>query len=238
MSLEHTEKRIDQTKTRIEKINKRIERFKRLIEKKVPEDEMWRKKWYQEDLVRAERDLKSELGLLTKYEIILEEENKKQSLIIICPAIEEFLEKWKQKTWDWYQAEIKLYKEAKKELHSYFNEHGWLDRSKEKEYREKDKWIYERFSPDIRNLADYDKDNKLLERQLNWEVDRKRLDLFQRVYKKIGKVVDASGLYVGNNLSLNGIVQGEKGNANVETIYAGGYNIQCLHYRVLIKPVK
>ena len=78
------------------------------------------------------------------------------------------------------------------------------------------------------------------------EVDRmierdkvsKKESLIHQVEKKIGKIVDAKGLSVGVDGSLNGLIVGENGKASVETIYAGGYNIQCLHYRILVKVQK
>ncbi|MNM78954.1 hypothetical protein D3C81_908740 [compost metagenome] len=59
-----------------------------------------------------------------------------------------------------------------------------------------------------------------------------------RVTEETGKLTDASGLHIGSNGEINGLVVGEKGSAVIETILAGGYNIQCLHFRVLVKPVK
>ena len=56
-----------------------------------------------------------------------------------------------------------------------------------------------------------------------------------RVNAKCGKIIDASDLYISINGQLNGKIVGEKGTAKVETITAGGYNIQVLHYRVLVK---
>lgn len=70
------------------------------------------------------------------------------------------------------------------------------------------------------------------------EVISKRIDLYKRCSEIVGIITDASGLRTGNNGSINGFVLGEKGKAYVETIYAGGYNIQVLHYRVLVKAVK
>ena len=77
-----------------------------------------------------------------------------------------------------------------------------------------------------------------LEKMLSDEVRAKRLDLYYRCTAAVGVITDTTGLYVGNNGSLNGFVRGENGSAFVETIMAGGFNIQCLHYRVLVKMVK
>lgn len=67
------------------------------------------------------------------------------------------------------------------------------------------------------------------------EVINKKLDLVARIEDVAGKIVDAKYLEIGKNGSLNGRVIGEKKSVYVETILAGGYNIQCLHYRVLVK---
>lgn len=66
-----------------------------------------------------------------------------------------------------------------------------------------------------------------------------RKEIYSRTSQYVGKLVDMVAIEWGDNGSLNGIVIGEKGdNARVETIIAGGYNIQCEHYRVLVKPLR
>ena len=64
------------------------------------------------------------------------------------------------------------------------------------------------------------------------------IDFMGRTAKKCGKLTDCQGLHLNSaniGITINGFVVGEKGTAYVESILAGGYNIQCLHVRVLIK---
>lgn len=73
--------------------------------------------------------------------------------------------------------------------------------------------------------------NKVLqqEKQLKYE------DLCNRISAVVGEITDVSDLRIGRQQGeLNGIVTGTKGKARVETIGAGGWNIQCFHYRVLV----
>ena len=80
----------------------------------------------------------------------------------------------------------------------------------------------------------YESDERLNE-IADREVEMKKLDLLARIQEQAGAIVDATHLTIGGNGSLNGKVIGEKKSVWVETIIAGGYNIQCLHYRVLVK---
>ena len=78
-----------------------------------------------------------------------------------------------------------------------------------------------------------------LAKDLKQEAERKYDDIIERTNRVVGQIVDASALRVGSTRGeLNGFILGERGKAEVESILAGGYNIQCLHIRTLIKPVK
>jgi len=83
----------------------------------------------------------------------------------------------------------------------------------------------------------HDLDEEWLDKQLTEEMNNKLIDLITRVSKVTGEILDASELKLKNG-NLNGYVVGKDGKAYVETIGAGGYNIQIFHYRTLIKPVK
>jgi hypothetical protein len=55
----------------------------------------------------------------------------------------------------------------------------------------------------------------------------------ERLKTEFGKIISTT-LYLGADGNVNGIIVGENRTARIETIFAGGYNIQCLHTRLLI----
>lgn len=67
------------------------------------------------------------------------------------------------------------------------------------------------------------------------------LNLWKRVKEITGEITDAKGLFVtaGNNgyAVINGLVIGNEGTARIDSIEAGGYNIQRWHIRTLVKEV-
>ena len=66
----------------------------------------------------------------------------------------------------------------------------------------------------------------------------KILDLMNRISAVVGEIVDASGLRIGLTGGIEGLIRGTIGVARIETIGAGGYNIQCFHYRTLVHKVQ
>lgn len=67
------------------------------------------------------------------------------------------------------------------------------------------------------------------------------LDLYYRVKDITGDITDWTGIRAAQGSQgftvLNGLVIGKEGRAKVESILAGGYNIQRLHIRVLVHSV-
>ena len=89
-------------------------------------------------------------------------------------------------------------------------------------------------------LSPYNGERKLedatarLEKDLKDEAERKYDFIIERTNDIVGEITDASGLKVGAKGDLNGYIKGTRGTAKVQTIGAGGYNIQCFHFRTLI----
>ena len=59
-------------------------------------------------------------------------------------------------------------------------------------------------------------------------------ELIFMIKGNVGNVGNISRLEYNSNRGFDGTIRGEKGNININTIIAGGYNIQKLHYRTLI----
>ena len=89
-------------------------------------------------------------------------------------------------------------------------------------------------------LIPYNRERKIedaiarLEKDLKDEAERKYDFIIERTNAIVGEITDASGLKVGAKGDLNGYIKGTRGMAKVQTIGAGGYNIQCFHFRTLI----
>lgn len=83
-----------------------------------------------------------------------------------------------------------------------------------------------------RTLATYDFSR--IDEILKKEAIKKEKQFISRVEKKIGVIEDTTNLRLGADSSLNGIVHGSKGSAEVTTILAWGAIIKP-HYRVLVK---
>lgn len=73
---------------------------------------------------------------------------------------------------------------------------------------------------------------------LDKEAACKKADIIDRCNDKAGGIDEVEWTYIGPDGRINGIISGPKGRFSIKSIFAGGYNIQCLHVRVLVHKLK
>ena len=114
-----------------------------------------------------------------------------------------------------------------------------LSRGEESDYQRRinsvlmDKWKSQ-YGKGTMQLVMYHTEEQIV-KEVEKDVISRYKALVKKVEAKAGKIIDAGNLYFGYDAGINGVIIGEKATVTVTTIYAGGYNIQQLHYRVLVK---
>ena len=163
----------------------------------------------------------------------------------------ERVEKYYLDCFEQYGTEYLAYRKEDKEYSAWLNREGFKLRRDNraeydrisKEHKEKEnafrsrwnfitpyvEWKWNAENTPVKTF-DLEKLRKMLER----EADAKYDFIIERTNAITGKITDATNLSVGGKGDLNGYIIGEKGTAKVNTIGAGGHNIQCFHFRTLI----
>jgi hypothetical protein len=254
-SVEFITKRIEGKEKELAKLNKKLERIRKVEAQNWQDPNPY---YYSEyDLRVTLKDIEEAQKALDGYKAQLTAETEKANSRNVQVIID-FLNGWKERTFDFYEMSTEKYEEAyreylrkDREYCEWHNNGGWKDPNK-KEIEAKNREMCQKFreawnwiTPYVeraynRNTNGWEivlKANKL-HKDLEQEANRKYDFIIERTNAVVGTITDASCLTVGHKGDLNGYIKGTRGTAKLETIGAGGYNIQCFHFRTLINAVK
>lgn len=222
--IEKKQKLIDKKRKELEDISQYGEWYQEnMTDKKDLETEIrWTEneiKYLKDDIRRLHREIDECATTLEKYEDQLAGEIEKEAQFIKeVPESVKLMEQQLIEKWD----------ESEKKRKNFLSEKcdklGYRDFVKQ--------YSYSAYEFLFKTDEDIHKSNEKHAREFV-------LDLLNRTKEITGEITSWAYVHltVGTNgyPVLNGVVEGKEGRAVVESIYAGGYNIQRLHVRVLVK---
>ena len=244
-SIEFIAKRIEGKQKEISKLEKKLARIIKAQESNWENNPYY---YTENDLKWATKDLEAAKEALTKYQDDLIAEKEKDNSRNV-EAIIKFLNDWAERVYNWYHMQFNEYLMAKEEYlrkdHEYCEWHnngGWKDPNKDEIIKEHRKYC-KTYTAKWHFMFPYEKGRRMFDgdkliKELEQDKKAKYDDIVNRANKICGTIKDATGLSVGEKGELNGLVIGDRGRAYIETIGAGGYNIQCFHFRTLIHERK
>lgn len=245
MKIETLKERIEKATIKIEKKHNTIEKKKALIEKKANKvralgfdldagvaweqrfDEKGREAYWliceigylKEDIERGQKEIPEIEALIEKYKKQLAGEIEKEATISEMPEVMKQMQSELVTEWDQWD---KDYRARLREAYNNMTYREFIKKYNYSGYQHMqltDDEIHNRNEKDARALI---------------------LDLYNRVKAITGEITDYRHLELtrGNmGAVLNGYVVGKTGRASVESILAGGYNIQRLHIRTLVHEI-
>lgn len=175
------------------------------------------------------KSIEAEKEKIAKYQSMLEAESNKMNAINNLPQnVIDFMNELED-NWNYFDKRRRdTLKEAVSKLNKITDMNVW---------KEERNILVNKYGRNFRE------DSHLTDEQI--ESTNKKLvnnliiDFIDRVKYKVGEITSFNGLRLNRDNQgyaiLNGYVEGTKDTAKVESIYAGGYNIQRLHVRVLVK---
>lgn len=259
-SIEYITKRIEGKEKEIAKLEKKLERINQA---KATDWEVNPYYYHESDIRSTERELKAARAALEDWKAKFKAETEKANSRNV-KAILQYLENWKKEVKAFYIERFEKYPEALKQYEedmkpfkqiTYFEERK-MKKERFAEWREMDMnrkaikeafvmrfgflapYIEQVFNQETNRYDKYELNVEKLQKDLDEDANRKYDNIIERTNEITGTITDAAGLYVGSKGELDGYVIGERGTAHVQTIGAGGYNIQRFHFRVLVHEVK
>ena len=254
-TIEFIEKRIAGKEKELDKLNKKLERIRKV------EAQGWKDPnpyyYHESDLKYTLRDIEDAQKALDKYKAELISEQEKAGSRNV-PVIIEFLNSWRTRVIEFHTEKFKEYYDEKQRVRELYNSSDRTLYEVAKDvfhkkcygYYERKDFINHWGKPDHTDikvkdgeyewLKPYIHENNLEECLIKFKKDidkewtRKYDFIIERTNAIVGQITDASNLRIGAKHDLNGYIIGTKGTAKVQTIDAGGYNIQCYHFRTLI----
>lgn len=218
-----TEKAAKKAKT-IERKTAQIAKKEASLPKQSEEDRRWTEcdiEDLRDDIERLKKEIAETEKTIEKYKAQLAGEMERERLLTTeVPESVKKMQKDLEAAWNEYD---KNRRDSLRKAHKELGYKEFIKRYKLAGYDFEsltDEQIEARNERDARNLV---------------------LDLINRVKGITGEITDWAGIdaTVGTHgyTVLNGLVRGKEGIAQVESIGAGGYNIQRFHIRVLVKPI-
>jgi hypothetical protein len=213
----------------------------------------------EEDIVGAKKKYVETVRIYENWQDKLNEELRKEEFLLnaVPQVIHDFLNEWERMSYDWYirryNSAIKLKVDLelkKKEAHDKLGIGEYRRPTREQAKQLKEMGLdSDTISGTIAEYAggtvlsmmtmrSFEKADSYIKDALAREKKTKTINLMKRITDVVGEIKNMENLKVSSNGNLDGIVRGSVADAKIETIGAGGFNIQCFHFRTLVHKIK